>query len=121
MQWKNINSFIRGIFNAEGKEHRVDDQFNIRLHNLDVDFTGRVIRRRGYDYWSDLQNSASRTSQLSIPDTSQNNGFKTKIQQIYPFINGSGNESIFSVANGKIYMETYENLQKVWIPKMLPK
>ena len=37
MRFKSIQSFIKGIFEKEGTEARVADNFLTKLHNLDLD------------------------------------------------------------------------------------
>jgi len=120
MQFKSITSFIRGLFKNEGKENRVSDNFLTEIHNVDLDLTGKIIRRRGYAYWSDFLNASSVASSLGIPEISANaiinptTGFGSRIQAIFPYKDVAGIAYLFIVCDGKVFVETYSNSEKKW-------
>lgn len=112
MEFKNILSFEKGVFEKDGFETRFDDSFLVKLLNFDIDQSGRPVRRRGYSYWTDLLENASATSGL-LPDTSGKTGFGSKIQAIYNWLDIYDEEYVWVVSNKKVYYE-FLNSQKTW-------
>jgi len=115
MQFKAINRFDRGLFSKRGTESKIGDNFLTKLINLDIDITGRLTRRWGYEYWFDLTENNSVASSQDIPDVVTKTGFKNRVQAIYPYQDVGGNKYIFVVSNGKVYMEKIQDGEKVWI------
>jgi len=111
MKFKSIISFFQGIIENTGNESRIPENSLVKQHNVDVELTGKLVRRYGYTRWTDLTDS--RQSYLGPPD---NRGFGNKVQAIYPFTDYEGNHYIIVVANGKIYIERYLNgeREKIW-------
>jgi hypothetical protein len=113
MQLFPIQSFIKGLFEKKGVESRIADQALTKLHNAYLDPAGRIIRRPGYGYWSDLLDDGSVPYQ-SIPDVSGKTGFGKRIQALKYWVDVGGNKYLFVACDGKIYTLVYENSLKQW-------
>ena len=59
MEFKSFQSFIRGVFENEGKEAAIADNFLVKCHNVDINITGKLVSRYGYKLWRDFDESAS--------------------------------------------------------------
>lgn len=114
MQFKNFNNFIRGVFEKDGDEARVADEFLTKLHNMDVDLTGRVKSRWGYGYWPDLLANNSLPSSNDYPNIEQRAGFPERIQSIFQYIDVAGVAYIVVISDGKVYVEVLHEDNKQW-------
>jgi len=115
MQYKSLNSFIGGVYERRNTESRIPDQFLIKQVNIDSDRTGRLERRPGYDYWNDLKDNNSTTSQLSIPDISTFTGFTARVQNISEYADVAGIRYLVIVSDGKAYIEERaSDTSKIW-------
>jgi len=98
MKFLNIQNFIRGLFEKEGDEARIANEFLVKLYNVDIDETGKLITRWGYRKWVDLSESIH--SKLGLPD--DNNKFNnSRIQRIYQYEDVGGRRYIIVVVDGK--------------------
>jgi len=114
MQWKNIQNFIKGLFENEGKEARIADEFLVKLYNVDIDVSGKLISRYGYEYWQDLINNNSVPSLQGLPDTVNKTGFGKRIQKVFQYIDVAGVSYIVVICDGKVYIETKEGDTRQW-------
>ena len=115
MRFKSINSFIRGIFEKEGTEARIADGFLAKLHNLDLDITGKAKQRRGYRYWEDLTENNSVTSILNLPNVVDKTGFEKKIQTMYYYVDVAGEKHLVVISDKKIYIEIMLAGKRTWV------
>ena len=99
MEFKSFKSFIRGVFENEGKESSIADNFLVKCHNVDIDITGKLVSRYGHKSRRDFDESAS-TFELPV-----NKSFGNKIQSIFQYIDVAGVKYIMIVCNGKVYVE----------------
>jgi len=102
MKFKSIISFFQGIVENRGNESRIPENTLVKQHNVDVDITGKLLRRYGYTKWDDL--SSATQSFLGVPDI---RGFGAKVQAIYPYTDFQGNHFILIAVNGKVYIERF--------------
>lgn len=109
MQYKNLNTFIKGVFENEGKESRIPDPFLTKCLNMDIDVTGKLTRRPGCESWEDLKVGGSVASANGIPDMGGNTGFGNRIQALFQYIDVAGVGYIVVVCDGKVYIETLES------------
>lgn len=116
MEFINVNNWLRGLLANKRDNYRVPDEFATELHNMDLTSTGKLIRRRGYEYWRDLINNESIPPiGSSFPDTENKTGFGNKIQSVFQYIDVLGNKNIFVVADGRVYIEAIkDNDVKQW-------
>jgi len=109
MQFKNIQSFIKGLFENEGKEARIADEFLVKLYNVDIDISGKLKVRWGYRQWQDLTDSIA--SSLGLPTS---DGFGNRIQKIFQYTDVAGVSYIVVIVDGKVFIETVDNNTKQW-------
>lgn len=118
MRYKNVQEFIRGIFEDDGTEARKADNFLTKCHNADIDITGRLKSRYGYEDWIDLLEENSITSGQNIPEIGVNpgdeGGFPARIQRMLQYTDVSGARYVVIVCQGKIYVETLEDNGRQW-------
>ena len=121
MQFKNVQSFLKGVFEKKGEESRTADQFLTKLHNMDLSVTGKAIVRSGYNYWSELLNQSSVPSSFpeveggsGKPDTENKTGFGNRIQALFQYIDVAGTAYIVVVVDGRVYVETDTGSERQW-------
>lgn len=116
MKFQLFSNFLKGLFEQKGAETRVANEFLTKLINFDILSTGSLRRRRGYDYWDDLQNDNSVAAD-GVPDVTGKTGFAQLIQGIFPWTDVGGNRYVFVVCQGKIYAEYLEETgnTRTWI------
>ena len=116
MRYFNLINFIKGIFESEGKEHRIIEQFLLKAYNVDIDITGQIERRWGYDYWRDLINNSSiPDEEIDLPDTINKTGFGNRIFNIHSYTDVIENTyNIIYTGENNVFLEYLENDIKKW-------
>lgn len=100
MKFKSIVSFIGGLFSKDGDEGRIPQGFLINAHNVNIDNTGRLERRSGYEELVDWDS-------FTFP--------RSRIQNIFYFSSISGNKFVGVITNGKLYLQVVSAESKLWV------
>lgn len=116
MKLKRFTSWLQGLFEKESTEARIADEAALKLNNIDVDIAGRLVRRLGYDHWSDLESDNSIWASNYQPlVNSATRDFYAKVQGMYYFTDVAGVDYLFVVVNKKVYAEVNDGGNKTWL------
>lgn len=116
MKTKRFSSWYKGLFRKERTEARISDEALLKINNGDIDISGRISIRPGYEHWDDLDGNDSVAASDGEPDISSALiDFQNKVQGMYHFTDVAGVQYIFVVTDGKVYAEMPDGDNKVWI------
>ena len=114
MNFLTISNFLRGLIEHEGIERKIANESLVKLHNVDIDVTGRMIQRTGYEKWPDIDYTTAPFNNNIKYDINGNviaPSFQSPIQAIYEYIDVANKKYIVIIANGYIYFEDSDDPQ----------
>lgn len=106
IKFKRVSTWIKGLIKNEDIKNRISDETLQKIENLDIDVTGRIVRRWGYEEWEHFI-----TLLEDYPEV-------TNLQRIYQYIDVGGEKRIFVVANGFLYMQFKDDEGKLQWQKL---